>query len=204
MNGLIYDSEGREIFDSIFSDVDGYKIHFYARLKSPQFLVYGELTFDGLSAIYAKIADKIGSKKSFYDLGSGIGKVVLASSILLPNTDKLVGVELLPDVCDASNAAKERLSKVDPQDAAKIKFVNSDIFDVDYGDADIIFLHYPFFNHEDSYLRLEDKMASELKSGAIIITVIRKLKNLKSFPLISETAALAGYGSVGVYCHEKL
>ena len=57
--------------------------------------VYGEIEFLPFIALLS--LDKPDSKTVFYDLGSGIGKAVLACAMVYP-VHKSVGVELLPEL----------------------------------------------------------------------------------------------------------
>lgn len=209
--GIFCFSDPKEkIFDYLYSDMDGYDVCRLARRKLSEeendHLIYGELAFKGLKSVYKsrRLLDKINSSKVFYDLGSGSGKVIIASDILLPNIERFVGVELLTELYDTSNRAKDYYYSIDQVRAEKIQFINENFFNVDYSEADIIFLHYPIKNSEELYLKLENKFSKELKKGTIIISGIRELHNIEKFPLVDKVKALTSYGKTILFCHIKV
>jgi hypothetical protein len=59
-------------------------------------------------------------------------------------------------------------------------------------------------NAEELYIKLENKMQKELKSGAIIISCIRELKNLEIFPKIATSEIKCSYSNVTVHYHRKV
>ncbi|MDR3290279.1 MAG: class I SAM-dependent methyltransferase [Rickettsiales bacterium] len=204
-------NEKKEIFDFLYSSVDGYGISHRARNKmlnkDKEHLIYGEMSIEELATFYENeiFVDKIKSLNgTFYDLGSGTGKIVLANSLLLPHFKKFVGVELLKDLVLTANEIKNKYSKTDAESAKKIEFKWADFFNVDYGDADYIFMHYPMNNAEDLYLKLEEKLAKELKKGTIVVSVIRSLKNKNVFRELVYSNVTLHYGSAPYSCYEVI
>ena len=210
MGIFCFSNPDKKLFDGLYSNIDGYDVSRIARMKLTEeennHLIYGELEFKGLDKLYKskRLVDKINSSKVFYDLGSGSGKVIIASDILIPNVEKFIGVELLPELYDTSNEVKSRYSVINQEKASKVCFINENFFNVNYADADIIFLHYPIKNSEESYLKLENKFSKELKKGAVIISGIRELKDLKTFPLIDKIKVPTSYGKTILFCHIKI
>jgi hypothetical protein len=169
-------------FNLLYSNTNGYDISNNARREfsgdTSNFL-YGELPFQ----TWKKIVEQIQPKEDgvFFDLGSGTGRVVMAS-YLGCGFRKCVGIEILDGL---HNKAVEVLGVFDqivrPQIAGslegrEISFVRESLFDTDLREADFIFMNHPFKDGPE-FVRLEDKFLSELKPGTKIATIIRSLKN---------------------------
>ena len=72
-------------------------------------LTYGEIDFYSMAEVYYTIENRYGGmpKGIFYDLGSGIGKCVLASALLFP-FEKCKGIEILEGLYEISNQLKTK------------------------------------------------------------------------------------------------
>jgi hypothetical protein len=180
------------LFNHLYSNINGYGVSKEARLKSgidTEQLLYGELPF----ASWKEIVEHANPKKDgvFMDLGSGTGRVVIASHMLF-DFKKCLGVELLEGLHDkACEVEKEFRKNIAPQIASHLEgremhFVKGDIFDTDLRDVDFVFMNHPFKDGEN-FNRLEDKFLNELKPGSKIVTIIRALKNPSFKKLGSKT-----------------
>ena len=78
----------------------------------------------------------LGPHDVFYDLGSGIGRVTMATALLSPAQVK--GVEYEPVYTEWSQRHAEELG------IARTTFINADARDVRYDDATVFFLYTPF------------------------------------------------------------
>jgi hypothetical protein len=97
--------------------------------------------------------------KTFYDLGSGTGRVCFAIAKALPEL-KVIGVEIFRPVYILSQL-KNYYYQLD-----NMTFLNSDFFSVDIKDADFIFL----FLTQSFLDKLEHKIQQEAKMGCIIFS----------------------------------
>jgi hypothetical protein len=206
-----------EIFENIFAGVDGYAISQKGREKMRpeeiKNLIYGEISMSSLAELLREPSIKAVTRESnvFCDLGSGIGRIVIGATLLCPHLSRIVGIELLDTLHAASEEAKKKFATFDPKTAERITFINSDFFKEDFSpngiDADIIFLHFPMIGpgSEDLYVKLEDKMRTELKPGSVVISAIRKLKNLAIFPVIGDPVVMkCSYGTMTIFLHGRI
>ncbi len=94
-----------------------------------------------------------------YDLGSGDGRVVIMAAQEFGARG--IGVELREDLV---KRAIEKISELDIND--KVKIVQSDMFNVDLRQADVITLYLTTSANE----KVKPKLESELKQGARVVT----------------------------------
>jgi SAM-dependent methyltransferase len=194
------------IYDKLYKDIDGYDFSHHDRGKisfdESEFLIYGEMSFETLMEIYEKTPSSINLDKCqhFCDLGSGIGRIVVGTSLLLENLKTATGIELLK----LTNYMATRIKrKTDKNIHDKINFIRGDFFDYDFSNTDLIFMHYPMKNAEPLYLKLDKKLATELKSGAVVISVIRRMKEYTSFSNLGSMVVKTGYGTSTVFYYVK-
>ena len=199
----------KKFFSDLYDNIDGSAISWESRNKLSddeiKHLIYGEISFDSLNKIYNCLSSKISLNNlhSFCDLGSGTGRIVIATSLLLPHIQKYTGVEILDGLYDKSINVLKTMSKNNIELASKINFIKNDFFNVDLSEFDFVFMHYPMKHAEELYLKLEEKMKKELKNGSIIISAIRKLRNIDVFPCIKKQRFIADYGVTNIYYHIK-
>ena len=77
-----------------------------------------------------------GSKDVFFDLGSGLGQVVILLNLITGITAK--GVEIESEYCDYANECALQLN------LSGVEFINEDARNPDYSEATIIYLYTPF------------------------------------------------------------
>jgi tRNA A58 N-methylase Trm61 len=94
-----------------------------------------------------------------YDLGSGDGRVVIMA--VQEFGARGVGVELREDLV---KRAIEKISELNIND--KVKIVQSDMFNLDLSQADVITLYLTTSANE----KVKPKLESELKQGARVVT----------------------------------
>lgn len=94
-----------------------------------------------------------------YDLGCGDGRIVIAAAEKFGATG--VGVDLNPLLIEEANANAEAAGVAD-----KVKFVQGDLFEFDFSDADVVTMYLlPSVN-----LKLRPKLQKELKPGSRIVS----------------------------------
>jgi hypothetical protein len=134
-------------------------------------LTYGEVTNEGATEL-AKIFTNIKSiktypvgQRTFYDLGSGIGRFVFLITNLIPSlTSK--GIELAKERHDTAMIAYNNLNDVSLQ--KRVEFINCSLFDKPLNDAAWIFISNLCFSDELNE-SLFKKFEVELRPHTIII-----------------------------------
>lgn len=189
---MITPSYAHTLFNHLYGHINGYGVSNAARAKSGQNtekLLYGELPFETWQQIVERAAPK--SDGIFFDLGSGTGRIIMASYLLF-NFKKSIGIELLEGLHSKALEVKDDFDKVIKPQVEKyifgreLTFINDDIFQTDLREADFIFMNHPF-KEGDNFARLEEKFLNELKPGTKIVTTIRALQNPRFKSLGSAT-----------------
>lgn len=190
---MINPSYAETLFNHLYGHVKGYAISTAARAASPEIdtesTLYGELPFETWQEIVGFVQPNLDGV--FFDLGSGTGRIVMASHLLY-NFRKSIGVEFLKGLHDAACEVKEDFEiNVKPQVLEhvanrEIEFRLGDIFKTDLSEADFIFMNHPF-KESETFMQLEEKFLTELKSGSKIVTTIRALRDPRFKKLGSQT-----------------
>lgn len=145
--------------------------HGFKNIYDPKFaLTYGEITNEGAIEL-ARIFTKFKSIKTypvgqriFYDLGSGIGRIVFLITNLIPGlTSK--GIELVKERHDTAMVAYNNLNDVSLQ--KRVEFINGSLFDKTLTDAAWIFISNLCFSDELNET-LSKKFETELQPGTLI------------------------------------
>jgi len=131
--------------------------------------VYGEI----IPEEFMKILDLIEftPETIFYDLGSGSGKAVI-TTYLYKNPKKVIGIEYIPDLVEISQKALKKLENL-LNTKLPIEFIQGDIRNFEFNDADIIFAHATCF--DDELMDNIRKKLQELKRGARIIIITKEI-----------------------------
>lgn len=202
-------AELASIQDTLFADIQGYTLSSTGRAKlqrdaDPAF-TYGEITPESIQMMMDTVQPQPG--EVFYDLGSGTGKAVIFASLVAPFA-KSVGIELVEDLYQAANLARERYElhvkpALDPvHHSRQIHFVNGSMFDQDLSDAGVVFTHCTCF--DDAMMnQLSEKLANSLRSGARVITVTKGLTSPAFEPLGSTPFRMA-WGDATVLFYRKI
>ena len=170
------------MFDKIFDDfldyIDGFDSFFngVASVKEDYKLVYGEFNKDSFDATLDILKDfnYINKDKKVLDLGSGIGKVVIA----MHYTDyfkQVDGVEIVKTLVDDCKKCINLYAEMFNKNVNNINIYNSDFVNFDISDYDILITN----TTTDNDLRelLKEKITKEAKQGAIVIGSITSFKN---------------------------
>lgn len=106
--------------------------------------------------------------QQFWDLGSGLGKLVLTAGLLGMDA---TGVEI---VNQRYQQACEAIQQAEVQgigdDHGSIKFLHGSFYDIDFSDADILFINSVLFS--DEMMKVIAQKARSLKHGARIISYL--------------------------------
>lgn len=185
--------------DTLFSDVAGYSLSASGKAvigrEADPALTYGECTPEAVEHMLSVAGAKPG--ETFYDLGSGTGKMVVFAAFFMP-LKKSVGVELIPELHEAAQMVGRRyMEEIQPQlpdcrRATRLEYRLGDIFDADISDADIIASHCCTCFDDSLMQKLSDKLET-CKPGARIVTITRGLSS-PAFDPISVTPCQMSWG----------
>jgi len=198
--------KAKAIFNSLFEEVDGYKISFEGKRKLSYFdksLTYGEILFDSFYEMLKKVQPKAG--EAFYDLGSGTGKAVFATHLLFPFS-KTVGIEIIPELYYASKNILEKYEKeirpkiLEKNNQQRIDFILGDFLKINFFDADVVFVNSTCFQNE--LINLLEDYFFYLKKGVRIIMLTKGL-TAKSFYLIDSLTYKQSWGETTVNFYVK-
>jgi hypothetical protein len=155
-------------------------------------LIYGEFSQEELDNYFAAVAPLLPPQGHFIDLGSGLGKVVLSAALAFPGM-RCTGVELLGyrhAMAQARLAAMLAAGAAeDPRAAdsvgARVRLLQQDLFATDVSDATLVYIYSTCF--ASLMGRLAEKLASEMRPGAMVTTVTVPLQH-PSFELVRHFA----------------
>lgn len=124
----------------------------------------GSASSDAVFGLFEKI--KLGNFKSFADLGSGDGKVVLIASLFT----KAVGIEIDDDLLKISRKMKTKMK------LKNAEFIKGDFLDQDLSKYDILFI-----NPDKPLYEIEKKLRNEMDENARLVMCggLYKLMNMK-------------------------
>lgn len=132
--------------------------------------VYGELEYHSLLTILKELDHINALKGTFYDLGSGNGKLVVEAILNFSSKfKKCIGIELCRYRFEQSIIVRDELIKNKLVLPEQIQFRYEDIADTDFNDAKIIFMDSVLYP-DPLMEKLVDKF-SKLKQGTIIISM---------------------------------
>ena len=178
-------------------------------------LIYGEFTEVELANYLDSIAPYVCTDGQMYDLGSGLGKVVLTTALTMP-FERCTGVELLPyrhalavERRDVVLRARDRaLASLDvpltddvplilpsgvPTTAAhvlnfedRVHLIQGDMFRAELNDASLVFMYSTCFS---TFMdRIAAKLARDLPSGCLVTTTTYEMAH-PAFRLVREFPA---------------
>lgn len=130
---------------------------------SKEELTYGEAIWKSIDKVFKFIKPK--PMQKFYDLGCGIGRICFLANIKYDL--EVTGIELLPTFVE--NAQRITYNN----NLENIKFIEDDWLNVNFTDADIIYIAATCLE-EDTLFLLKEKL-STLKKGTFIITVTHSI-----------------------------
>jgi SAM-dependent methyltransferase len=165
-------------------------------------VVYGEVVMPAMAAIFHKLNQRglLTEGGVFYDLGSGIGKAVIAAALLHPFS-KCTGIELLKNLHALSVKLQKKFLKSTANTkniCHNIEFVNGDIFLVDWSDASCFFANSTCFDSET----MSKLCHSPLKPGTIGITTSKRLHK-SQWRLLELFHLRMSWGQASIFLHTK-
>jgi len=129
---------------------------------------YGELTREAVDVLAQELGlSKTTPTSSFYDLGSGVGKIVF-NMVVAGYATTGTGVELNDGRSRAALSLRESLLEDLPATAAAISFVNDDMLNVDLSTATVLYLNHACFP-EDVRARVAKKIIDTAAAAEIVV-----------------------------------
>jgi hypothetical protein len=188
------------VFQQLYQRTDGFLLSRQARKKQDAIeYVYGEIEFLPFIALLSLA--QLDGDTVFYDLGSGIGKAVLACAMVYP-VQESVGIELLPELYQEACKQTQQLKKMQnySNKAKKIKFIHGNFLEVDLTNATLIFI-----NSTTMIGSLWEDLCTRLNDLPQLNTVITASKPLLSdyFLIVKRTKIQMSWGIVEAYIHTR-
>mmetsp|Transcript_29801 Transcript_29801/g.40135 ORF Transcript_29801/g.40135 Transcript_29801/m.40135 type:complete len:275 (-) Transcript_29801:111-935(-) len=159
-------------------------------------LVYGEFDLEFFARLLAAAKPKAGD--NFFDVGSGVGRIVIAASLLQPTLGNACGLEVLPALHLEAEEASRSLVYT-PLMRAPLQFACLDIYSERAGDmlsfADIVFSYSVTWARDDQnrLTELSRLLAQKVRPGTRVIvvdvTLLPKVANIR----FDRTASIKGY-----------
>jgi len=129
----------RQIMNRIYKDLGGFEIPREDELavrKSKGSPVYGEINLQALNILLDYL--KLKEKDIFFDLGSGVGKVIMQTALRTP-VGRALGVELSSARFEEAIVALKRATTFEPHITKRLKFINADLMTTDLSKATVIY-----------------------------------------------------------------
>lgn len=189
-----------EVFSQLYRDTNGYAISQSARQNYDEpALIYGEVLFIPFAALLSIC--RLNENSVFYDLGSGIGKAVIACAMIF-NVRKSCGIELLPALYAESCNVLDKLARLPEyqSQAMHITFVNQDLLTADLSDATHVFINATGFLGE-VWLKISEYL-EQLPSNALVISSSKPIRSEK-FIIAKSVWATMSWGDVRIFIQQK-
>ena len=139
----------KELLDTVYKDVNGYTIKEDERnqiVRKGGEPTYGEITYESAQKLLHDL--KLTYNDVFYDLGSGVGKMVVQTYLTTP-VKKATGVELATTRAQQALKAKDALSKIGKLHKNRdLEFYIKSIIEVPLDDATVIYMCSTCFSPE--------------------------------------------------------
>lgn len=196
----------KEIFHKLYDNVNGRALSLEGREKN-QFtsksFVYGEVVPESFYNLIIEANPQPG--QVFYDLGSGTGKGVLLAHLLF-DFKASKGIEYLDTLYNASAEVLKRYESeirptiLDEVKDKQIELIHGSFLDVDFTDADFIFMNSTCFQ-DDLMEQLEEKL-EKVRPHTTIISLSKSLKS-PSFHQLKHKMFEFSWGQATAFYHRK-
>jgi len=180
----------------IFKKQKPYDLPESNEVKRSHSLLYGETAFKTAGILLEKYTRPI--DKIFYDLGSGIGNVVIRAALSEKFT-KVTGIETVEERYQMSSNIFAKCLPLLPE-KTKVELIKGDFLQADFSDANIVYINAIAFN-KGLMKDLQSRLAA-LKPGTRIIISDQQL-DPKKFSQIDKTRLHMDYGDAEFYVYER-
>jgi len=155
-------------------------------------LVNGEIHFPAFASLLGDL--NLPPQFCFLDCGSGRGKAVVAAALLFPKA-QLCGLEIRPHLVNISQNLDLRHDV-----KSRVRFVETCFFDVNWSEADVIFINATGFEAE-LIKRVEKKIAEEARKTARLIVLSVQLRATGFTELLPARRYRMSWGNATVYTY---
>ena len=159
----------QRVFQQLFSDVNGFALSRAERVKQDALeYVYGEIEFTAYIALLSLV--KPNQETVFYDLGSGVGKAVIACAMVFP-VKKCAGIELFQSLHQVATLKHQQLTSISGYETQVniIQFIQADYLTTDFSDATCIFINASAL-FGDTWSTLSRRIEDTLSCTTVITT----------------------------------
>ncbi len=128
-------------YHRLFKHVDGFALSRKARLKHDAIeYMYGEIDFLGFITLLSLVNPN--QETVFYDLGSGVGKAIIACAMVF-DVQKSCGIEFFNNLHHCAIKQKKSLEKLKAyqEKASRIRCIEGDFMTTDFDEATLIFVN---------------------------------------------------------------
>jgi SAM-dependent methyltransferase len=167
--------DGFETLPALFEGISGWGIKTGPGLE-PYKTTYGEVTPEGIRALEGHFTRSSGGtplsklpadQRAFYDLGCGVGKVVIGMAMLRPELAPCVGIEIVPERIEGARQAVGRLRHKGLAGRCSFRVGSFLGPDVNFRDAAWIYISNLCFD-EGTQGGLAQKLQGECRPGCVI------------------------------------
>ncbi|MDI9819514.1 MULTISPECIES: hypothetical protein [unclassified Legionella] len=190
----------QDVYQQLYASVDGFALSQAARINQDAIeYTYGEIEFESFIALLSLCNPN--PLTVFYDLGSGVGKAVLACAMVF-DIKKSCGVELFPSLHYHAQRQQKCLRQIPgyQEKAAHIDFKLAHLLEVPLYDASIIFINATAFFGE-TWLDIS-RHVEQINPGAIVISTSKALCS-ELFTTLRVTQARMSWGIVKVVIQQR-
>lgn len=191
----------RQIMNRIYKDISGFKIPKNDEQivrKSKGSPVYGEINHQSMNKLLSSL--KVGPKDVLFDLGSGVGKVVLYAA-LFTKIKKAVGIELSKTRHQEALLALDNAKLWANDIRSRCQLVNANLMDVDLSSATIIYTCSTAFSL--SFMKDIVKRLALLKQPFRLVS-LQDLPDDKHFHLVDKlNLDMSWIRNTPVYIYER-
>lgn len=188
-------------FELLYNNINGFSLSKTARkdYDEPAYL-YGEIEFIDFIALLSLVPCH--SNTRFYDLGSGVGKAVIAAALVF-DFESYTGIELFSTLNNAANDCLIRLSELTPytKKMPKIKFICADFLKINWEDGNLFFINATGFVGE--LWDLLNQQLEKTQKNTIVITMSKPLKSTQ-FKTMRTTHVMMSWGVATTFISKKI
>lgn len=189
------------VLNRISAPINGFQLSRQARQHTDAYeYVYGEIDIQSFIALLSLLHPN--SSTVFYDLGSGVGKTVLACAMVF-EIKKAYGIELFSILDQAAKQQLQQLCHLPNYQSIhrKINFICDDFLTVMLDDATIIYIAATGLFGE-TWIQLNQRL-EQLSHSPLIITTTKKLLSPR-FTILHQTKVQMTWGIVDAYIQKMI
>jgi hypothetical protein len=173
-------------------------------LNEEKSLIYGEVDYSSFYRVLRKINPAAGG--TFYDLGSGTGKAVIAARLAC-DFSRCLGIEILESlhtqgamIMNRFNDNYQDLLSAGMHQMAAV--FEGSFLSYDWSDGDVVFANSTCY--DEKLMADMARMARALKPGAFFVTFTKGLNIPDAFEVIERKRYRMSWGPATVFIHRRL